>query len=212
MNSNEMESVLKTNLDDLRVKIPLFDVNIKNPFMYRVTDLSTNPPHNIPLRVDLTPLVSVDLKLLDYEIDKSVYIISPELLQAWISGFNDVLTSVPIIEESILNTTTIPREELEKRIKEFKLKELTIKPSKLDTKPITVFTKSIPEDLRSRYSIKLRVRRRIAPEVRELIENRLTKEYKLTRMVKKMEIIRDNRVIDELEKILINFTKKIKRY
>lgn len=211
MNSSDLENVLKIELDDLRVKIPLFDINIKNPFIYRIIDLSTSPPYNIPYKVELTPLIKVEINLLDYEVDKSIYIISPELIQTWTSGFNDILTSVPFIEENILNTSSTSREELEKKIKEFRLRELHIKPLKLDSKLLLTITKNIPENLRARYNIKLRIRKRISPEVRELIENRLTKEYKITRMVKKMEIIRDDIVINELEKKLINFTKKIKR-
>ncbi|MEM1922008.1 MAG: hypothetical protein QW615_04810, partial [Desulfurococcaceae archaeon] len=68
--------------------------------------------------------------------------------------------------------------------------------------------KNIPDELKSRYGVKIRIRRKISPEIRELIESRVSKEYKLTRMIKRMEIIQDDRLLDELEKMMSDFMKK----
>lgn len=211
MNNASSRNNSEIEIDELRVKIPLFDINIKNPLKYSIRELVVSAPINIPSKIDLTPLITVDIKLLNYDVDQSIYIISPELLKPGANSFDDVLTTTPFIDERVLNISQNVTNELNKKIKELKIRDIKFNLLKLESALYTAFVKTIPEEIRSKYSIKLRIRRRVSPEIRELIESSLTKEYKLTRMVKRMEIVRDDEVYAELEELINNFTKKLKR-
>lgn len=200
------------DINDLIVKIPLIDIDVKEPFKHKVSELTVSIPRDIPLKIDLTPIITVKIELLSYDIDKAVYLISPDLIRTYTDAFNELLTSVPIIEENILNISKTIIDKIESLVKEKRLRELSIKIYRLNSKLETIFVKNIPDELKSRYGVKIRIRRKISPEIRELIESRVSKEYKLTRMIKRMEIIQDDRLLDELEKMMSDFMKKLKRY
>jgi hypothetical protein len=86
--------------------------------------------------------------------------------------------------------------------------KMKIKPGKIVIEQYVPIQMRPPDEIRDRYTIKIRIKRKLTPEIREILENRLTREFKITRMIKKMEIIRDEKIIIELEKILRSFSKR----
>lgn len=208
-----MLSEVDINLEDITTKPPLFDVVVSDPFRRSVAEFIARVPLDVPTKASLPPIVVAELKLLDYDASKAVYIVSPELLEAPHESFGEVLTSVPLISDrELVSYSPKAKSELYRRVREMRAEGLSAKLEKLSSKTIVATLKDLPEGIYERYTIKIRVRRRISPEVRELIENSLTREFRLTRMVKRMEIVRDDRILAELENLMKSFTKKLKRY
>ena len=198
-------------LEELVTRIPSFDISVDNPFKTELSQLKTEIPYNVTVKADLPPLIKVEIPVIDKDIDELVYIISQDMFDFWSSSFEEVIASIPIFEEELVKYSSETKEALSKEIKSRRLVKLSVKPGKITIETKTPMQTNVPEDMRDRYSIKIRLKRGLTPEVRDIIENRLTKEFKITRMIKKMEIIRDEKIINELEKLLQLFSKKIKR-
>jgi len=200
----------EVKLEELVTRIPSFDISVDNPFKTELSQLKTEIPYNIAVKADLPPLIKVEIPVIDKDIDELVYIISQDMFDFWSSSFEEVIASIPIFEEELVKYSSETKEALSKEIKSRRLVKLSVKPGKITIEIKTPMQTNVPEDMRDRYSIKIRLKRGLTPEVRDIIENRLTKEFKITRMIKKMEIIRDEKIINELEKLLQMFSKKIK--
>ncbi len=200
-----------TKLEELITRIPSFDISVSNPFKTELSQLKVEIPYNVAVKADLPPLIKVEIPVIDKDIDELVYIISQDMFDLWSSSFEEVIASIPIFEEELVKYNSETKEALSKEIKSRRLVKLSVKPGKITIEIKTPMQTNVPEDMRDRYSIKIRLKRGLTPEVRDIIENRLTKEFKITRMIKKMEIIRDEKIINELEKLLQLFSKKIKR-
>ena len=200
----------EVKLEGLVTRIPSFDISVDNPFKTELSQLKTEIPYNIAVKADLPPLIKVEIPVIDKDIDELVYIISQDMFDFWSSSFEEVIASIPIFEEELVKYSSETKEALSKEIKSRRLVKLSVKPGKITIEIKTPMQTNVPEDMRDRYSIKIRLKRGLTPEVRDIIENRLTKEFKITRMIKKMGIIRDEKIINELEKLLQMFSKKIK--
>ncbi len=175
----------------------LIDVIINDPFRVKINDVLVEPIYDMVVNVTLPPLLVVYPPELDIEV-KISYI--EDLSYTGVS-FEDVLTAVPLISEISVTLPEEYKEVVEKRLKE--LMKITISTPvekySVEVKPLLI--REVPEDLRDRFTIKIKIRS-ASPEIKEIIENRLTKEFRITRLVKRMEIIRDPRYLYELELVL----------
>lgn len=200
------------DIKELVVRVPSFDINVNEPFNIDLRDLMIEIPTNIDYKVELPPLLKVEIPVIEKDIDELVHIISQDIFTYSGSSFDDVITSVPILEDMLVKYDEDTKEKLVEKIKNMTMVKLSFKPGKIIVEITSPIKIGIPREIHERYSIKVKISRRITPEVRELIENRLTREFKITRMIKKMEIIREEKIIYELEKMLRKFSKKIRRY
>ncbi|OYT38977.1 MAG: hypothetical protein B6U89_04905, partial [Desulfurococcales archaeon ex4484_58] len=184
----------------LPVKIPVFDLQVNNPFSIKIKDLRVEIPVSVVVETKLPPIFKLETPTI--EVKELAYIVSPEDIENWRSSFEDLATSVPVIREPLLTILDHTKELLDKEIRSRKLKEIKIEPKRIEIKIERPMRKDLPGEIHDRYSIKIRIRRELTPEIREILESRLTKEFKITRMIKKMEIIRDERTLTELEILL----------
>ncbi len=194
--------------DELRVAgIPSFDVIVKDPFRYNVEEFKVEVPETPGVVARLPPIFRVEIPVIDVKVEAEL---APPSFDVWSSRFEDVMTSVPLITSDLIMYSDGVKEALNKELKSRKLSTIEIKPEKLVIVLKRPLPKTIPEEARDRYSIKVRVKRELTPELREILESRLTKEFRVTRMIKKMEIIRDERTLRELEEFLKQVAKKLK--
>ncbi len=191
-----------------KIMIPLFDVEVNNPFSIDPKNMKIEPVYDIIVEAKLPPLFKIDLPYI--EVKELAYIVSPETVSSWRSSFEDLAVGVPVLSQKLIEAPSYIKEDLDKKIRMKKLSGVKIEPEKIEIKIHRASRKDVPEDMREQYSIKIRLKKEITPEIREILESRLTKEFKITRMVKKMEIIRDERALTELELLLRDIAKKLR--
>jgi len=194
----------------IRVSIPVFDINVRDPFKYKISLLKTEPITSLVIVAKLPPLFKTEVPAI--EIGDLTYIVSPETLSSWRSSFEDIALGIPLLTSDLVRINEKTRSVLDIELRYRVLSKISIEPRRIEIEIPRPLRKDLPEDVRDRYSIKIKVRRELTPELREIIENRLTKEFRITRMIKKMEIVRDERSLMELELILKDIEKKLKLY
>ncbi len=180
------------------VEPPAIDVFVSDPFRLKPPDIVVDPITDLSIRVELPPLLTAHPPIFDIEVRISYL---EEYFTTGVS-FEDVITAIPSLESITVNLPEEYKPRLEKKLKELLHVVLpeSIERIKVDVKP--TFIKNVPDDLRERYTVKIKIRGTISPEVKEIIENRLTKEFRITRLIKRMEIVRDPRYLYELEILL----------
>ncbi len=189
-----------------KVEVPLIDYAINDPFRVKLEEILVEPIMDLRIEAALPPIVIVKPPLLSGELVRLSII--EEFWEKGIS-FDDVLTAVPMINQRLIIVSKKKIEVLERKLKYLRRIIVTEKPRiyRVEIKPIQ--RRNVPDDLRNAFTIKIKIRRELTPELKEIIENRLTKELRITRLVKRMEIVRDYRASLELELILSEIERRL---
>ncbi len=189
-----------------KVEVPLIDYAINDPFRVKLEEILVEPIMDLRIEAALPPIVIVEPPLLSGELVRLSII--EEFWEKGIS-FDDVLTAVPMINRQLIIVSKKKIEVLERKLKYLRRIIVTEKPRiyRVEIKPIQ--RRNVPDDLRNAFTIKIKIRRELTPESKEIIENRLTKELRITRLVKRMEIVRDYRASLELELILSEIERRL---
>ncbi len=189
-----------------KVEVPLIDYAINDPFRVKLEEILVEPIMDLRIEAALPPIVIVEPPLLSGELVRLSII--EEFWEKGIS-FDDILTAVPMINRQLIIVSKKKIEVLERKLKYLRRIIVTEKPRiyRVEIKPIQ--RRNVPDDLRNAFTIKIKIRRELTPESKEIIENRLTKELRITRLVKRMEIVRDYRASLELELILSEIERRL---
>ncbi len=189
-----------------KVEVPLIDYAINDPFRVKLEEILVEPIMDLRIEAALPPIVIVEPPLLSGELVRLSII--EEFWEKGIS-FDNILTAVPMINRQLIIVSKKKIEVLERKLKYLRRIIVTEKPRiyRVEIKPIQ--RRNVPDDLRNAFTIKIKIRRELTPESKEIIENRLTKELRITRLVKRMEIVRDYRASLELELILSEIERRL---
>lgn len=206
MSSDEVE-VFKIN-------VPYFDIEINDPFTVKVEDIRISLTLlSIDVKASLPQLIPVDTPVIN--ATELIQLINPDLIRYGKSSFDDVIAVIPTLATSLLLIEDNIKEKLINEVRKIQSRRVTVKTeaSGLEINIPVYQINELPSEARDRYSVKIKItRRNITPEIKEFIEERLTKEFKITRIVKKMEVIDNETNLMELEFVMRDFLKKIKRY
>ncbi len=189
-----------------KVEVPLIDYTINDPFRIKLEEILVEPIMDLRVEATLPPIIIVEPPLLSGELVRLSII--EEFWEKGIS-FDDVLTAVPMINEELFTVSKKKIEIVERKLRYLRRVIVTEKPRiyRVEIKPIQ--RRNVPDDLRNAFTIKIKIRRELTPELKEIIENRLTKELRITRLVKRMEIVRDYRASLELELIISEIERRL---
>jgi len=202
---------MSIDVKDIVVNIPGIDVRISDPFNIDLNQLLLTPIVNLDVKISIHPILTVDIPVIDKSVDDMVNIIGYNLVDFTNMSFDDVLTNVPLIDREVVSYNDEVKDWIQRYLnREFVLK-LEIKPSKIVFEKIAPSRITIPSAIGEKYAIKLKLSKIPQYELKEILESGLTKELKITRMIKRMEIVKDHRIIYELEKLHELYYKKLKR-
>ncbi len=190
----------------ITVEIPEFDVKVYDPLSTKLEELLVKPPLPIPLKIELPPIISVEPPFI--ETESPIAQIPLESLSIGETGFDDLVTAVPIITDELVRITPDYRRRIEKVLRKRRISGLKLVFKRILVRIPVQYVKGLPRDIYKPYEIKLRLRR-VSPEIREILENRITKEFRTTRMIKRMEVISDPRSLAELETILHSLERRL---
>jgi hypothetical protein len=191
----------------ITVEIPEFDVRVHDPLSIRLEELLVKPSLPLPLRIGLPPIISVEPPLI--ETETPIAQIPLESLSIGETGFDDLVTAIPVITGELVRIAPDYRRRVEKILRRRKISGLKLVFKRVFIEVPVQYVKGLPRDVRKPYEIRLRLRR-VSPEIREILENRITKEFRVTRMIKRMEVISDTRSLTELEMILRDVERKLR--
>ncbi|MEM4586488.1 MAG: hypothetical protein QXZ39_01975 [Desulfurococcaceae archaeon] len=197
-----------------KIDVPEIDIEINDPFSIKIEDIRISLPLlPIEVKASLPQIIPVDIPVISR--DELFQLVNPDLIRYGKSSFDDVIAVVPIITTPLASYEESVKEKLVDTIKSIQSRRIAIK-TELTGLEINIPTYQIidfPQEIRDRHTLKIKfTNKTLTPEIREFIEERLTKEFKITRIVKKMEIIDNESNLTELEFVMKDFLKKIKRY
>lgn len=197
-----------------KIDVPEIDIEINDPFSIKIEDIRISLPLlPIEVKASLPQIIPVDIPVVSR--DELFQLVNPDLIRYGKSSFDDVIAVVPIITTPLASYEESVKEKLVDTIKSIQSRRIAIK-TELTGLEINIPTYQIidfPQEIRDRHTLKIKfTNKTLTPEIREFIEERLTKEFKITRIVKKMEIIDNESNLTELEFVMKDFLKKIKRY
>ncbi|MEM1662355.1 MAG: hypothetical protein QW073_02965 [Desulfurococcaceae archaeon] len=197
-----------------KIDVPEIDIEINDPFSIKIEDIRISLPLlPIEVKASLPQIIPVDIPVVSR--DELFQLVNPDLIRYGKSSFDDVIAVVPIITTPLASYEESVKEKLVDTIKSIQSRRIAIK-TELTGLEINIPTYQIidfPQETRDRHTLKIKfTNKTLTPEIREFIEERLTKEFKITRIVKKMEIIDNESNLTELEFVMKDFLKKIKRY
>jgi len=199
-------------IGELVVKVPSFDVKVSNPFTVDLRSVIAEKIALFDVRVALPPLLSVEVPLITASVDEMVQTAYWNPATAYYTGFDEVLTAVPLVtEDNLVFISEAITSKLKEAVKERLLVKLEIKPNKIVIEPLTPRIKSLPSEVRDMYAIKVRLKRGIPEELREILESRLTREFRITRMIKRMEVIPSEEIFSKLRSLLKAYSKTRER-
>jgi len=202
-----------SEIGELVVKVPSFDVKVGNPFTVDPRSVVTEKVALFDVRVALPPLLSVEVPLITARVDEMIQLAYWNPAIAYYTGFDEVLAAAPMItENNLVFISEVAVNKLKEAVKELLLVKLEIKPNKIVIEPLTPRVKSLPSEVRDMYAIKVRLKRGIPEELREVLESRLTREFKITRMIKRMEVIPSEEVFSKLRSLLKAYSKTRERW
>ncbi|MEM1760855.1 MAG: hypothetical protein QXT47_04155 [Desulfurococcaceae archaeon] len=197
-----------------KIDVPEIDIEINDPFSIKIEDIRISLPLlPIEVKASLPQIIPVDIPVVSR--DELFQLVNPDLIRYGKSSFDDVIAVVPIITTPLASYEESVKEKLVDTIKSIQSRRIAIK-TELTGLEINIPIYQIidfPQETRDRHTLKIKfTNKTLTPEIREFIEERLTKEFKITRIVKKMEIIDNESNLTELEFVMKDFLKKIKRY
>ncbi|MEM1918816.1 MAG: hypothetical protein QXP72_02235 [Desulfurococcaceae archaeon] len=197
-----------------KIDVPEIDIEINDPFSIKIEDIRISLPLlPIEVKASLPQIIPVDIPVVSR--DELFQLVNPDLIRYGKSSFDDVIAVVPIITTPLASYEESVKEKLVDTIKSIQSRRIAIK-TELTGLEINIPIYQIidfPQEIRDRHTLKIKfTNKTLTPEIREFIEERLTKEFKITRIVKKMEIIDNESNLTELEFVMKDFLKKIKRY
>jgi len=202
-----------SEIGELVVKVPSFDVKISDPFTVDLRSVVTEKIALFDVRIALPPLLSVEVPLITASVDEMIQVAYWNPATAYYTGFDEVLTAVPLIaEDNLVSINQVAVRKLKEAVKERLLVKLEIKPNKIIIEPLTPRIKSLPSEVRDMYAVKVRLKLGIPEELREILENKLTKEFKITRMIKRMEVIPSEEIFSKLRSLLKAYLKTRERW
>ncbi len=188
------------------VEIPFLDYTINDPFHLKLSDIVVEPIIGVRIWVELPPIYLVEPPTIEGEFIRLAII--EEYLIRGIS-FEDVLTAVPIIHNELLIVTDHTRKRLKHIIKMMHRIMVTGPLTRFEIRVKPLEKKNIPGEIRDLFEIKIRIKKGISPELREILLDRLTKKLKITRLIRRMEIVRDDRYLIELEILLREIERRL---
>jgi len=199
-------------IGELVVKVPSFDVKVSDPFTVDLRSVIAEKIALFDVKIALPPLLSVEVPLITASVDEMVQIAYWNPATAYYTGFDEVLTAVPMIaEDNLVFISEASVSKLKEAVKERLLVKLEIKPNKIVIEPLTPRVKSLPSEVRDVYAVKVRLKRGIPEELREILESKLTKEFRITRMMKRMEVIPSEEIFSKLRSLLKAYSKTRER-
>lgn len=202
-----------SEIGELVVKVPSFDVKISDPFTVDLRSVVTEKIALFDVRIALPPLLSVEVPLITASVDEMIQVAYWNPATAYYTGFDEVLTAVPLIaEDNLVSINQVAVRKLKEAVKERLLVKLEIKPNKIIIEPLTPRIKSLPSEVRDMYAVKVRLKLGIPEELREILENKLTREFKITRMIKRMEVIPSEEIFSKLRSLLKAYLKTRERW
>ncbi len=188
------------------VEIPFLDYTINDPFHLKLSDIVVEPITGIRIEVELPPIYLVEPPIIEEELIR-ITIIEEYLIRG--ISFEDVLTAVPMIYNELVTVTDHAKKRLEHIIKKMRRIMVTEPLTRFEIRVRPLEKKNIPEEIRDSFGIKIRIKKDVSPELREILMDRLTKELKITRLVRRMEIVRDDRYLIELEILLREIERRL---
>lgn len=197
----------------VRIEPPSFDVSIGNPFSVKIEELKVDlRGFNIKVEVKLPEVLKTDVPSIN--VDNLFRIVSPDLLRYGKSSFDDITTTPPIIQDKVFTIGGEGVSRISSVIREAKLKRvaLTTEASAISINIPQYGLIELSEVTKGRYTIRIKLGKQFTPEIKDIIEERLTKEFKITRIMKRMEIVENERDLLELEFLMKSFMKKLKRF
>jgi len=188
------------------VEIPFLDYCINNPFHLKLNDIVVEPIIGIRIRVELPQIYLVEPPFIEGELIR-ITIIEEYLIRG--ISFEDILTAVPIIRDELVIVSDHAKKRLEQTIKQMHRITVTEPLTRFEIRVRPIEKKNIPEEIRDSFGIKIKIKKEVSPELREILLDRLTKELKITRLVRRMEIVRDDRYLIELEILLREIERRL---
>ncbi|MEM4758620.1 MAG: hypothetical protein QXX10_02945, partial [Desulfurococcaceae archaeon] len=187
-----------------KIDVPEIDIEINDPFSIKIEDIRISLPLlPIEVKASLPQIIPVDIPVVSR--DELFQLVNPDLIRYGKSSFDDVIAVVPIITTPLASYEESVKEKLVDTIKSIQSRRIAIK-TELTGLEINIPTYQIidfPQETRDRHTLKIKfTNKTLTPEIREFIEERLTKEFKITRIVKKMEIIDNESNLTELEFVM----------
>jgi len=203
---------MSIDVKDIIVNIPGIDIRVSDPFNIDLNQILITPIINLDVKINIHPILTVDIPVIDKSIDDMVNIVGYNPFDFTNINFDDVLTSVPLIDREVVAYNDEVKDKIQRYLsREFILK-LEIKPNKIVFEKATPSRINIPTTIGEKYAIKLKLSKIPQSELKEILESGLMKELKITRMIKRMEVVKDHWIIYELEKLHELYNKRLKRH
>lgn len=204
----------KEEIEVFKLNVPYIDVEVNDPLSIKVEDVRIALPIlSIDVKASLPQIIPVEIPVINAE--ELFQLVNPELIRYGKSSFDDTIAVVPTITTSLFSFEEGVKEKLLNEVRNIQSKRVVVKTELAGLEiNIPIYQVSeLPHELRERHSLKIKFgKQALTPEIREFIEERLTREFKITRIVKKMEIVDNEPNLTELEFIMKDFLKKLKRY
>jgi hypothetical protein len=138
-----------------------------SPFAIKLEEVLVEPILDLRIEVGLPSLIPVEPPMITSDLVRISLI--EEYFEKGIS-FEDILTSIPTTNIDLVSISKDKLEALETKLKYLRRIVIRGRPERYRVEIRPAEARKIPEEFRDRFTIRLRIRRELYPELREILE------------------------------------------